>query len=320
MPPIKHGEPAWKELTRRLSPQEQKIVTTHWRQYKSALLDLDAEFLERLARAQRPSALLDELEHYCLARFNVCAEALLPLAITDDLLGLNRVYEAYLSRSADRQLKQVTELLQHAEVRQDLCEEFQSKLSALHAAQMSQWCREAIQMNMERSDAARAADPRGVVETAESGTIAAPHGVAIAATPGEYLDAVVERPGERETSIPTAKRWNDVEIWFLSEHSIQAVVCGQHLGSQNYAEMGFENRRTGKPRAAWDALRFLAEHNGTIQRPAHVGKAWLKIEKRIQELRDPLRTAFRVTDDPILFVDGAYTTQFRITLHQAYQQ
>ena len=60
--------------------------------------------------------------------------------------------------------------------------------------------------------------------------------------------------------------WSEVEIRFLSDLKVQSVVKGKTQEPQNYAELGFADGRGrgGKPRAAWDALRRLAESNGAI--------------------------------------------------------
>ena len=70
---------------------------------------------------------------------------------------------------------------------------------------------------------------------------------------------------------------------------------------ENYAEMGFESKKSGKPLNAWGALRILATQNGVLTN-ASDGRSWAKVEKRIQELRRHMKNLFGLTDDPLPFI------------------
>jgi len=120
----------------------------------------------------------------------------------------------------------------------------------------------------------------------------------------------------------TARRWEDIEIVFTSELMVQIVVDSHPLPPQNYVEMGFENKKSRKPVAAWDFLLELARHDG-VYRVAADRRQWTKIEKRIQELRKVLRRRFSLSDEPIPLIrktpqnheDFGYCTKFKIRCH-----
>lgn len=112
--------------------------------------------------------------------------------------------------------------------------------------------------------------------------------------------------------------WQDVEIRFVSDERIQ-LTAGKQTETRNYAEFGFEDRRSEKPKLAWVTLRTLAQKNGTLGRPSN-GKNWKTVEKRMQEIRKVFRRHFRLTSDPIPFVDGTgYRTQFKITCASSFE-
>ena len=77
-----------------------------------------------------------------------------------------------------------------------------------------------------------------------------------------------------------AATWADVTIQFLSDHTFQATVKERSLSPRNYAEMGLEDRRAGKPKLAWLTLVELAEGEGHLE----TNSTWEKTEKRIGEI------------------------------------
>ena len=108
-----------------------------------------------------------------------------------------------------------------------------------------------------------------------------------------------------------ATNWEEVEIWFLSDERVQTYVGGR-TETRNFAEMGFEDGRTGKPNLAWVTLRSLATSGGTLPR-ASPGGARASLQKQTQALRSVLRTLFRILDDPLPAVEGAgYRARFKI--------
>jgi hypothetical protein len=115
-----------------------------------------------------------------------------------------------------------------------------------------------------------------------------------------------------------AATWESVEISFLSDFRIQ-IRNGTKLETPNYAEFGFEDRRSGKPNQAWETLRVLAERRGLIQEPTKAHQDWSQVEKRIQEIRKILRNHFGISADPIPFVEGAgYQVLFKIGCSPSY--
>jgi hypothetical protein len=103
--------------------------------------------------------------------------------------------------------------------------------------------------------------------------------------------------------------WGDVEIEFLSDERITTKI-GTDCQTFNYAEFGCEDRRNGVPNKAWGVLRSLAESKGLIDTKSYLRRE--KVEKRMQEVRKVLRTHFRISDDPIPFIEGEYQAQFKI--------
>jgi hypothetical protein len=122
-----------------------------------------------------------------------------------------------------------------------------------------------------------------------------------------------------------ARSWEDIDIVFLSEFKVQITINLQPQSPQNYAEMGFENKKNKNPVAAWETLRELAQHGGVCRVPAN-GKRWGQIEKRMQEIRKAFQCRFALSNDPIPFrkktpqdpEDFGYRARFRIRCHPAF--
>jgi hypothetical protein len=132
-------------------------------------------------------------------------------------------------------------------------------------------------------------------------------------------DAGSNRSAPELTSRAAAGRvagWQGVEISFLSEERVQ-IRCGTNTETRNYGELGFADLRgkrgRPKPNLAWVTLRAMAQQNGMIRDGAKAGATWLKVEKRIQEIRKVLRKHFSITSDPVPFVKGTgYQACFKI--------
>ena len=109
--------------------------------------------------------------------------------------------------------------------------------------------------------------------------------------------------------------WDTIEISFLSDERVQ-IRNGANSETRNYAEFGFADGRSKKAKKAnqaWETLRALAEQGGTIRDAAKTGRTWPKVEKRMQEIRKVLRKHFRISADPIPFVEGTgYQARFKI--------
>jgi hypothetical protein len=63
--------------------------------------------------------------------------------------------------------------------------------------------------------------------------------------------------------------WEKINISFLSDERVQVEV-GRQVETRNYVEMGFEDKRSGKPNQAWGLLRALAVAPLALERYAIV--------------------------------------------------
>lgn len=138
--------------------------------------------------------------------------------------------------------------------------------------------------------------------------------------PGEAGPTEQKQWGSTQSGGTEPATWDAVEISFLSDERVQIRAKGTPSGTYNYAELGFADRRNGKPNQAWVTLRALAEERGIIRDAAKTGQAWPKVEKRIQEIRKVLRKHFGIAADPIPFVEGTgYQALFQIGWSPSYQ-
>jgi hypothetical protein len=109
------------------------------------------------------------------------------------------------------------------------------------------------------------------------------------------------------------ENWEDLEIAFLSDTRVQ-FRAGTELATYNYEELGFGDRRSGKPNSAWVEFRNLAKLNGNLRNAGNTRGQWPAVEKRIQEVRKRLRSCFGQKADPIPFVKGeGYCAQMKIS-------
>jgi hypothetical protein len=96
-------------------------------------------------------------------------------------------------------------------------------------------------------------------------------------------------------TVPPDATWPDVAIRFLSDHRVEIKV-GSERHTLDYAEAGFEDRRSQKPNTAWVMLRQIAKDQ-RVGRPVTKPVA---VEKAIQSLRKTLQALFGLQDDPVL--------------------
>jgi len=110
------------------------------------------------------------------------------------------------------------------------------------------------------------------------------------------------------------KSWDGIEISFLSDFRVQ-ISDGGKSEACSYAEFGFEDGRSEKPNLAWETLRFLAENGGILNQPMKTNEKWTQVEKRIQTIRKVLCEYFRISSDPIPYIEGTgYKSIFKIRL------
>ena len=130
----------------------------------------------------------------------------------------------------------------------------------------------------------------------------------------EAVEAEQQVRASPQSSGADAATWDTIEISFLSDERVQ-IRIGTDTKTYNYAELGFEDRRNGKPNQAWVTLRDLAEARGIISVAARSASPWPKIGKRIQEIRNVLRKHFGISSDPVPYVKGTgYQSRFKIGL------
>ena len=129
---------------------------------------------------------------------------------------------------------------------------------------------------------------------------------------------VVTQPEEiRKSRTPVSNSsasatWETIEISFLSDERVQ-ILNGTKRETCNYAELGFSDGRNGSPNKAWVILRAMAVNRGILSDGRKAGQAWPKVEKAIQEIRKALRNHFRISADPIPFVERVgYQAIFKI--------
>ena len=121
-------------------------------------------------------------------------------------------------------------------------------------------------------------------------------------------------PSPAQGGFPIAGRaqtWEDIEFT-IDDHAIEVLMAGRSE-TCGYKEMGFEDKRTGKPDNQWAVLRALAKLEGTLPDDARHGKQWLAITKQIERTRKALQRYFAMTDDPIPYETGiGYRARFKI--------
>jgi hypothetical protein len=129
----------------------------------------------------------------------------------------------------------------------------------------------------------------------------------------QQLDRCHERGDKSKIS-----NWGELSITFVSDHAVR-IVAGNCQENANYGELGFEDGRNGKPKAAWDILRALAESGGTLTYSSIPQAELPKTEKRIQELREFLRHKFSLISDPIPCIKGeGYKCAFIVGISTSY--
>jgi hypothetical protein len=111
--------------------------------------------------------------------------------------------------------------------------------------------------------------------------------------------------------------WQEIEIAFLSDERVEIRSGTNSRTTYNYGELGFEDRRNGKPSLAWARLRELARRSGDMPRPL-AGKGRAAAQKRIEEIREKLRSHFKIEGDPIPFNGNTYKASFKVACRQSF--
>jgi hypothetical protein len=114
--------------------------------------------------------------------------------------------------------------------------------------------------------------------------------------------------------------WENINISFLSDERVQVEV-GRQVETRNYVEMGFEDKRSGKPNQAWGLLRALAVAGGVIPNAARNSKDFIAMVKRIERMRETLRRHFGISSDPIpLDSKQGYCCRFHIRCAPSFEK
>lgn len=112
--------------------------------------------------------------------------------------------------------------------------------------------------------------------------------------------------------------WEDIEITFVSDERVQVRMGGKN-STFNYDEMGFMDRRSGKPNQGWRLLRTLAQVKGVIPNSARNGKDFIAVGKGMERLRHGLRARFKIASDPVPFDEArGYCCRFKVECGPAF--
>lgn len=140
---------------------------------------------------------------------------------------------------------------------------------------------------------------------------------------GELADEAA--PPSRPTP-PSEKKagfsWSDLAISLVSEERGEIILRGDR-SNRNYAEMGFEDRRTGAPSKAWSMLLLMAKDGEVLVRE-HPGHRHT-VEKRIQEIRVRIRRVVEdggfllPTENPIPLSRGRYRPCFVLRTRRSFE-
>ena len=136
-------------------------------------------------------------------------------------------------------------------------------------------------------------------------------GLACLSTDANEAESAIAQNGDKvPESSPVS--WSEIEIAFLSDERV-GICRGADTNREtlNYSELGFEDRRSGKPNRAWVTLREIARQRGAMLQPS-AGKDRAMIQKRIEEIRQKLRGHFGIQADPIPFNGNRYQVSFKI--------
>jgi hypothetical protein len=74
-----------------------------------------------------------------------------------------------------------------------------------------------------------------------------------------------QKPGARASyPLPKDAKWGRLRLKFFDGHTIKASYPGLPIGTFDYKDMGFVNRKTHNPDAKWNFLRALAQNGGRL--------------------------------------------------------
>jgi len=119
--------------------------------------------------------------------------------------------------------------------------------------------------------------------------------------------------GTITAKFPTPKKsaWSDLTIKFVDEQTIKASI-GKTYQKLNYAQLGFQDERGGKPDVYWETLQELSYNNGEITWDSP--GAGTHIKQRIYVIACRLKTVFGIEGHPFYPYKNfhAYKTRFKM--------
>jgi hypothetical protein len=276
-----------------LPPHVRQMAERHALEITAEMQRLDAKFHMEFADTKWPAS-RRLLERYCVKRFDVAARLLLPLSASQDPAAIHPAYAGALAALEEQTTKFLGDALKpvDAETRQDIITKVALKLSGRRLS----WVREAAIRHLQRTaPLAAALSPLAKAEAEQTGREGA-------------------SPSRSRQDVAEPSTWQELTIRFTSDKRVQFKVSGNWGESLNYAELDFEDRRTGNPNRAWQTLLKLAESKGTID-VRKDPQVRAKIEKEIQYIRKVLRRRFPLCAgrDPLPCQGGRYQAQFVVT-------
>lgn len=125
------------------------------------------------------------------------------------------------------------------------------------------------------------------------------------AQPQQSTNAPSGTPDLSTAPLPgPAPSWQEITITFLSDERVTIERIGNEPETRNYGEMGFEDKRGGKPRAAWIDLREMSGRKG---------EPWPMDKKRAETIRSLLQMHFSIDSDPLTCHKRVgYSTRFQL--------
>ena len=109
--------------------------------------------------------------------------------------------------------------------------------------------------------------------------------------------------------LPSGTRWEDFIIYFLSDERVKISVRGMEE-ELSYSDIGFLDRRSGKPDSQWAFLRILSKNGGEVSWAD--ADACDEFKKTKERLTARLQEFFRIDYDP--FLPYAETRSYKIKL------
>lgn len=121
-------------------------------------------------------------------------------------------------------------------------------------------------------------------------------------------------------SIPEGVSWEAVHMYFIGDEEVVVNVSNKSFGANNFAALGFLNKKDKKPVNLWRTLSTLAKAKGelSIIDDDLAEKERDNLKKSMSLLRKKLKLLFRTTDDPFYRYKecGSYKTRFLISFRE----